>query len=106
MQGNTEVMISDLVEAATYAKRNPDDFLARMAAGRAEELRKWAEPCTKGDIEQTHSALASTTTNPTPESGSDASPAMPHPRGGAVHIGVALQPERVSLLAFRHKERP
>jgi hypothetical protein len=74
MQGNTEVMLSDLVEAAKDAKPNPDDFLARMAAGRAEELRKWAEPCTKGDIEQTHSALAATTTNPTPESGSDASP--------------------------------
>jgi hypothetical protein len=65
MQGNTEVMLSDLVEAAAHAKPNPDDFLARMAADRAEELRKWAEPCTKGDVERTHSALAATTTNPT-----------------------------------------
>lgn len=87
MQGNTEVMLSDLVDAAVHAKPNPDDFLARMAADRAEELRKWAEPCTKGDVERTHSALAATTTNPTPESGSDVSPGMPHlrPRGPRVH---------------------
>lgn len=66
MQGNVEVMLNDLVEAAQHAHRNPDDFLARMAAGRAMELREWAEPCTKGDIEQAHSALAATTSNPTP----------------------------------------
>jgi hypothetical protein len=86
MQGNTEVMLSDLVEAAKHAKRNPDDFLARMAAGRAEELRKWAKPCTKGVVEQTHSTLAATATNPTPESGSDASPAMPHPPRWRRHV--------------------
>lgn len=67
MQGNTEVMLSALVEAATHAKPNPDDFLARMAKARSEELREWAEPCTKGDVELTHSALAATTTNPTPK---------------------------------------
>jgi hypothetical protein len=66
MQGNVEVMLSDLVDAAQNAERNPDDFLARMAAHRAEELSKWAEPCTRGDVEQTHSALAATTSNPTP----------------------------------------
>ena len=66
MQGNVEVMLSDLEEAAQHAQRNPDDFLARMASGRAAELYKWAEPCTKGDLEQTHSALAATTSNPTP----------------------------------------
>jgi hypothetical protein len=66
MQGNVGIMLSDLVEAARHAERNPDDFLARMSAGRAAELSKWAEPCTKGNVEQTHSALASTTSNPTP----------------------------------------
>jgi hypothetical protein len=66
MQGNVEVMLRDLVKAAGHAEPNPDDFLARMAARRAAELGKWAEPCTKGDIELTHSALAATTTNPTP----------------------------------------
>ena len=69
MQGNVEVMLSDLVEAAQHAHRSPDDFLARMAAGRAAELRKWAEPCTKGDVERIHSALAATTSNPTPRRG-------------------------------------
>jgi hypothetical protein len=65
MQGNVEVMLGDLVEAAGHAERNPDDFLARMATDRAEKLREWAEPCTKGDVERTHSALAATTTNST-----------------------------------------
>ena len=80
MQGNTYVKFSELKEAATHAKANPNDFLARMAADRAKELWKWAEPCTRGDVERTHSALAATTTttttNPTPESRSDVSPAM------------------------------
>jgi hypothetical protein len=66
MQGNVEVMLSDLQKAALHAHRNPDDFLARMAADRAAALRSWAEPCTRGDVERTHSALAATTSNPTP----------------------------------------
>ena len=67
MQGNVEIMLSDLVEAAQHAHRHPDDFLARYRpAGRAAELRKWADPCTKGDVERAHSALAATTSNPTP----------------------------------------
>jgi hypothetical protein len=66
MQGNQKVMLSNLVSAANHAKRNPDDFLARMAEQRAAELAEWAEPCTKGAVERAHSALAATTTNPTP----------------------------------------
>lgn len=66
MQGNVEVMLSDLVKAAGHAQRNPDDFLARMVAERAAELREWAAPCTAGDVERTHSAMAATTSNPTP----------------------------------------
>ncbi len=77
MQGNTEVMLDDLVAAARHAERNPDDFLARMAADRATELRKWAEPCSKGDVEQANSPLAATTTNPTPSARSAASHAAP-----------------------------
>jgi hypothetical protein len=78
MQGNTEVMLSDLMTAAKHAERNPDDFLARMAADRAAELCKWAEPCSKGDVERANSPLAATTTNPTPGFGSVAAHAAPH----------------------------
>jgi hypothetical protein len=80
MQGNEDVTLDCLKEAARHAKRNPDDFLARMAKDRAEELCKWAKQCTKGDVERTHSSLAATTTNPTPSSGSDDSPALPYPQ--------------------------
>jgi hypothetical protein len=78
MQGNTEVMLNDLITAAKHAERNPDDFLARMAADRAAELSKWAEPCSKGDVERTNSSLAATTTNPTPWAGPTAPYAAPH----------------------------
>jgi hypothetical protein len=78
MQGNTEVMLSELIIAAKHAERNPDDFLARMAADRAAELSNWAEPCSKGDVERTNSSLAATTTNPTPRAGSLAPHAVPH----------------------------
>jgi hypothetical protein len=78
MQGNTEVMLGDLEAAAKHAERNPDDFLARMAADRAKELCTWAEPCSKGDVEQTNSSLAATTTNPTPRSERGGPRSAPH----------------------------
>ena len=78
MQGNKEVFLKDLKKAAEHKKRNPDDFLARMAADYAEKLHAWAEPCTKGDIERTHSPLAATTTNPTLGGRSDISAVMSH----------------------------
>jgi hypothetical protein len=96
MQGNSEVMLSELVEAARHAKPNPDDFLARMAADRAKELCEWAKPCTKGDVERTHSALAATTTNPTLENGPDVSTAMPH-----THRRRYVRRHRLAALADR-----
>lgn len=86
MQGNTEVMLSDLEAAAKHAERNPDDFLARMAAARATELCKWAEPCSKGDVERTHSPFAATTTNPTPSSGPATTRAFHHHAHHRAHM--------------------
>jgi hypothetical protein len=66
MQGNRKVMFVDLESAAKYAKPNEDDFLARMVRMRSDELRAWAGPCTRTDLELVPGALALATTNPIP----------------------------------------
>ena len=66
MQGNKEVMLSDLESAAEHAKRNEDEFLARMVEKRGKELQKWASACTRNSIEDTPGAFATASANPTP----------------------------------------
>jgi hypothetical protein len=66
MQGNREVMLKDLEVAAGNAKRNADDFLARIVKKRCNELREWASACTKDNIEEGPGALATATANPVP----------------------------------------
>jgi hypothetical protein len=58
MQGSKMVMLHDLEVAALTAKRNDDDYLARIVEKRADKLREWAEPCTGQDLELGPGALA------------------------------------------------
>jgi hypothetical protein len=66
MQGNKKVMLGDLELAAESAKRNDDDYLARMVMKRGEELEQWASQCTRHDPELAPGALAAATANPIP----------------------------------------
>ena len=66
MQGNREVMLSDLESAADHAERNDDEFLARMVEKRGKELQGWASSCTRKNIEEVSVAFATATANPTP----------------------------------------
>jgi hypothetical protein len=66
MQGNRKVMLAELESAAKHARRNDDDFLARIVEKRSDALRAWAEPCTSENMELAPGALALATTNPTP----------------------------------------
>ncbi|HEX6523325.1 MAG TPA: hypothetical protein VF070_25495 [Streptosporangiaceae bacterium] len=66
MQGNRKVMLEELAEASKCARRNDDDFLARMVRKRGDELETWAAPCTRHDEELERGSLATATSNPTP----------------------------------------
>jgi hypothetical protein len=66
MQGNKKVMLEDLESAAKSAKRNDDDYLARMVKKRSEELQAWASLCTKHNLELVPGSLATATANPAP----------------------------------------
>jgi hypothetical protein len=66
MQGNKEVMLSELESAAKQAGRNDDEFLARMVEKRGKELQEWAIVCTRGSIDEMPGAFATSAANPIP----------------------------------------
>jgi hypothetical protein len=49
MQGNQEIMLSDLKRAAASAAANPDGFLDQLVADRCKKLADWAGQCS--DVE-------------------------------------------------------
>lgn len=66
MQGNIKVMLAGLELAAESARRNDDDYLARMVTKRGGELQAWASLCLKKNLGLEPGALATATANPTP----------------------------------------
>lgn len=53
-----ELHVSDFEEAAATAKRNPDDYFARVTDCRKEQLQEWASHCLQRGIETNAGALA------------------------------------------------
>jgi len=67
IQGNQEVMLEDLKEAAKSARANDDDYLARMVKERSAELCKWAAPCDRSRYRLQPGEIATAATNPIPK---------------------------------------
>jgi hypothetical protein len=53
MQGNQQVMLSQLEAAAASGTNNPDGFLDRMVDNRCKQLGAWAAPCARAATEHT-----------------------------------------------------
>ncbi|MDB4873387.1 MAG: hypothetical protein JWL97_4391 [Gemmatimonadales bacterium] len=62
MQGNQEIMLSDLERAAASATTNPDGFLDQLVADRCKKLADWAGQCS--DVELGPGSLATAVQDP------------------------------------------